>query len=219
LPGADQADDVRVKDGTAVYMGAGEDVSVAVQPVADGGMRELIAIAGPDAPTEYRIAVTVPEGGFLDPQDDGSITVVGSDGMPMGSFTAPWAKDSTGAPVPTRYQVENDAIVQIVEHTANYPVIADPHYTWGWVTSTAYYSKAETRRLATWSGTVWAVAAICAFFGVETLGAACVGGAVESGLISVQASKAVSEGRCLKIKVPTLEPGTYAGRSGGGYCR
>lgn len=129
LPEADDYDSaVRLNGGTVVYPSEG-DYTSAVQATPEGGVRALVVIDGPDAPTEYRFPVEGATGLLLNP--DGTITVMqGTTRVAM--VSAPWAVDANGALVPTSYRIEAGAIVQIVEHVgAAYPVVADPCF-WGW---------------------------------------------------------------------------------------
>ncbi len=45
-----------------------------------------------------------------------------------GTVAPAWAKDATGEPVATRYEVHGNTLTQVVEHDAatQYPVVADP---------------------------------------------------------------------------------------------
>lgn len=92
---------------------------------------------------------------------------------------------------------------------------ANIHYTWGWVTGTAYLNKSETRLLRGYSYAVIVAAGMCAVFGWESAGLACA----VSGAMTAQwqwvASEAVTHGRCVKIKVPTMIAYEYSG----GDCR
>lgn len=46
----------------------------------------------------------------------------------FGAVAAPWAVDATGQSVPTRYEIEGQALVQVIDFTAAtaFPVVADP---------------------------------------------------------------------------------------------
>ncbi len=80
-------------------------------------------------PTQYEYSLSLPEGASLEAISDGSVAVVGSDGIVIGLFAAPWAKDATGAAVPTHYEIEGTALTQVVQHgSAAYPVVADPFW-------------------------------------------------------------------------------------------
>ena len=83
------------------------------------------------------------------------------------------------------------------------------------MTGTVYYNRAETRSLKTASAAAAAAAGICAFFGAETLGAACVAAGVFYGQWLYVASNAYSDGNCIQIKVPTMWASAYSG----GYCK
>ena len=87
-------------------------------------------------------------------------------------------------------------------------------YTWGWVTGTVYYNKAETRSMRTYSYAAMAAGAICAVFGPETVGAACAIGAVAIGQWNYVAGNAYAAGQCVKIKLPIMIAYQYSG----GYC-
>jgi len=45
-------------------------------------------------------------------------------------FEAPWAKDANGAAVTTRYRLEGNTLVQVVDFDQNtaFPVLADPNF-------------------------------------------------------------------------------------------
>ena len=128
LPFADTANDgVKTKTGAVVYADAAPDVAVAAQPTADGGMRALVVIDGPQAPTEYRYPMTVPAGATLLPTADGGAAVIGADGKLVTYTAQPWALDANKQPVPTQYRIEGTTLVQVIDHQgATYPVTADP---------------------------------------------------------------------------------------------
>jgi hypothetical protein len=46
----------------------------------------------------------------------------------LGGIAPAWAKDATGNPVPTRFEVNGDSVTQVIEHDATfeYPIVADP---------------------------------------------------------------------------------------------
>ncbi|WP_395152162.1 hypothetical protein [Ilumatobacter sp.] len=216
LPGATKADDATVLSaGTAVYTDAAVDTSIAAQALADGSLRALITIEGPNAPTQYRFPIDLPADYRLETQDDGTINIIDASGVPVSHFDAPWATDVTGAAVPTTLTVDGNTIVQTVNHTGNYPIVADPHYTWGFVTGTVYFNKNETNKLMLGYG----VSALVG--GYFTGGLA----AIPLGSISLYAAYVLNAGHCMKMKVvPTplgLQgiPGEYWGTSGGGYCK
>lgn len=134
LPGATTADDgVRQPSGQVVYADAMPDVAVSAQATPDGGLRALVVIDGPQAPTEFRFPMTVPDGAVLVPSPDGGAAVVAADGAVVVSVAAPWAYDATGRQVRTSYRIDGTSLVQSVDHVgATYPVVADPSIGFGW---------------------------------------------------------------------------------------
>jgi hypothetical protein len=132
-------------------------------------------------------------------------------GLPAGHFEAPWAVDSAGLDVTTTYRVEGNVLVQSVLHTDNYPVIADPKYDWGWVTGTAYLNRKQTRSMKTLSYGATVAAGLCAAFAAQTLGASCAVSAALYAQWNYVAGNADGDGKCIKIKVPTMWAYAYSG--------
>jgi hypothetical protein len=151
LPGAANADDgVRQASGEVVYADALPDVAVAAQATPDGGMRALVVIDGPQAPTEFRFPMVLPAGASLVPASDGGANMVGADGNVVIAVAAPWAYDANGAAVRTAYRIEGATLIQTVaHHQAAYPVVADPAFyeDCGWTTCTRWISVATTKAL------------------------------------------------------------------------
>jgi hypothetical protein len=207
LPGGEKADDKRVKDGTAVYTGAGDNTSLAVQPTSEG-VRALVSIGGSDSPSEYRFPITVPEGGSLKEEADGGVLVVERHGVPIVHMAAPWAKDATGAPVPTRYQIEDNTVIQIVNHTANYPVIADPEFDQRWYGFDILFNRSETNDMIFAEG-VTGLLAIPEPIVTKVLGALAIVGASYTAWI-------YNKGECLAIRVSpvSITPDYHNGQ----YC-
>lgn len=126
------------KDGTAVYADASGGVDVAVQATATN-VRVSTVIRNADAPTTFTYdvdgasPVLLPDGGVELRQDvelvlpDGSTVVQNVAGV---TADAPWAKDADGKDVPTHYEVRGNAVVQVVETSADtaFPVVADPNW-------------------------------------------------------------------------------------------
>lgn len=123
----------RADDGTIVYT-SDADASLAVQPLEDGSTRFLSVLETRGAPERFSYAF---DGHDLRLEADGSVSV-SVDGVPVGYVAAPWAFDADGTPVPTRYEVTEGSLVQIVDHTARdyaYPITADPWWNplpWDW---------------------------------------------------------------------------------------
>lgn len=71
--------------------------------------------------------------------DDGGYDIIQEDATQSASLTVahvgtPWATDAVGTALPTNYTYSDGTLVQHINTTgAVYPVVADAHYTWGWV--------------------------------------------------------------------------------------
>ncbi|MFD7929602.1 hypothetical protein [Streptomyces sp. NPDC059742] len=222
LPAAVNAAGTTSAAGTTVYPNAAAHTDLATQATVDGGARALVTLKNVDAPTTQRFNLGLPDGATLIADGTGGYDIVTSAGgagvAVRGHIDAPWAKDANGKAVPTSYSLDGNTLVQTIETGTNtaYPVVADPHYTWGIVSGTVYFNKSETKVLAL-GGTV-----------VSWLPhpAAVVGGRSLAGI----AGYAVATDQCIKFKVnPSLLPlsvpaavngsGTYKGSAGDGYCR
>ncbi|WP_336086834.1 hypothetical protein [Nocardia sp. SSK8] len=97
-------------------------------PTSNGGERTLVLINHPDAPVRYRFDQSVPVGGRLEKNPDGSISVLDAAGTPVGHIQRPWAYDALGREVDTDYQVDGDTLLQTIYPTEDtlYPILADP---------------------------------------------------------------------------------------------
>ncbi len=111
----------------------------------------LLELASKDAPTTYDFDVLMPDDSLLVLTEEGAVDIVGRDGISVGTFNKPWAIDSQGKQVATHYQINGRTISQVIQPTADtvYPIIADPKFTWGWVTGTVYFNKTEIGLLCT----------------------------------------------------------------------
>lgn len=222
LPAAANAAGTTSAAGTTVYPNAAAHTDLATQATVDGGARALVTLRNADAPTTQRFNLGLPDGAGLIADGTGGYDIVSSaDGagvVARGHIDAPWAKDANGKAVPTSYSLDGNTLVQTIQTGPNtaYPVVADPHYTWGIITGTVYFNKSETKVIAL-GGTV-----------VSWLPhpGAVVGGRTLAGFAGV----AVATDQCVKIKVnPSLAPlsmagalagsGYYKGSAGDGYCK
>lgn len=130
LPQADSAGAAqRLDDGAVVYPGGGAS-SNAVIPTARG-VQLLTVIEDVTAPEKYDYPLTLPEGAHLQTLGSG-VEVVDADGDTLIVLTSAWAKDARGVLIPTRYELEGNTVVQVIEHTSvddvAYPVVADPNW-------------------------------------------------------------------------------------------
>lgn len=101
------------------------DGSVSTTVVRTGdSVHALVQIPGRSAPS----TVTFDIQGQLSQDGEGVITALRSDGNRW-IVAPPWAKDAAGREVPTRYEVQNGKLAQIIDHTSQdftYPIVADP---------------------------------------------------------------------------------------------
>ena len=120
--------------------------------------------------------------------------MLGNDRYTIGEFEAPWALDADGNTVPTHFEVDGDTITQIVEtdETTAYPVVADPHFTWGWLSGTVYFNKWETLTLCSGSYNTLIALGILPFWLPILLAVAAV--------IFVYSCVARLLGMCIKVK-------------------
>lgn len=97
-----------------------------------GGIQTFIEIPTAQSPMEYEFPIDVPDGAMLNAQPDGSVFVMGSDGIPVAVVNVPWALDAEGSAVRTHFRVEGSTVIQVVEPDAStaFPVIADPDFWW-----------------------------------------------------------------------------------------
>ncbi|MFF3646507.1 hypothetical protein [Streptomyces sp. NPDC002564] len=208
---------VRAGAGTIVYADAADSTDLAVQPTAEGGVRTLVSLKDEDAPTEQRFGLRIPAGAHLAANDSGGYDIFQDSGQGFttlkGTISAPWAKDADGKDIATSYKLEGDTLVQSI-HTNDataYPVVADPHYTWGIVSGTVYFNKSETRKIALGGGlAATIIASIPAGFTTAA--------GITVAAITTMANIAQSHKKCLKIK-SYGKPGEYSGKQGDGYCR
>lgn len=127
LPTTDNASNAEVHPEGAVSY-EHEDGTTTVAAVRQSGSVQITTvISDASAPEEFRYALDLPDQTRMVSQEDGSISVLDEDGALTAIIDAPWAKDATGASVPTRYVISGSTLTQIVDHEgAVYPVIADP---------------------------------------------------------------------------------------------
>lgn len=147
LPASDTAGAAQVTDGLVSY--DNQDGTSTV-PVAkeDGSLQFTTIIDDAGAPETYSYGLALPEGYELLASDQGEgIAIASTDATDLlGVFAAPWAVDADGRNVPTHYEIQGDALVQIIDHASGsftYPIVADP-----WLGVDLYGSP----YLTTWNG-------------------------------------------------------------------
>lgn len=131
LPSAASSDDAEVvKPGVVAYDNNNGSTTVPVVKT-DGSVAVNLVISGPEAPTEYKYPLTVPEGAILQLAEGGGAQVIGGNGDIITAVAPAWAKDSNESPVATHFVVQGTDLMQVVEHRAEgvvYPVVADPWF-------------------------------------------------------------------------------------------
>ena len=180
--------------GLAVYANTA-DSSIAFSKASTGGNAGYAVITGPNAPTEYRFAFTVDgQPAVLKLTAGGGVDVLTSSGTSVNSVVPAWAKDATGAALPTSYSVSGNILTQTVSHRgAVYPVVADPRVRCDSLWCTLELSRGETRGLA---AHVLYAGGPCAVLG----GGAPVCVTVLTGAWAM-ASIALSRGQCIGYRV------------------
>lgn len=216
LPASSDVTGTEAGKGTVVYPNASKSTDLAIQPTTDGGARTLVVLKDANASSTQRFALNLPQGASLIEDEAGGyeITRETADGVhtTIGTIDAPWAKDANGKPVPTRYELEGSSLVQTVDVNKDtaFPVVADPKFTWGIVTGTAYFKKSETKKIAQ-NGALTAMAAWALPPGLNAYVT------MHSAAITATAYKADVAKKCLKLKFAAglFIPGQYSG----GYCK
>ena len=165
-------------DGSVVF-DQGGSTDATVQPT-DDGFRIHTLIHDAFAPTRYAHQVTIPTGtrlvliDGLPSQDKGTspggALILDAQGNLVAGFAPPWAVDAQGAGVPTHYELEGAALVQVIDHHAGtaYPVVADPYLGFDLVKGARWISRPGGPSLSV-TPTGWARANIGSYY-VGTLG-------------------------------------------------
>ena len=120
-----------VAPGVVAYPG-NDGSATAVQATENGGVRVLTVIEDPSAPEEYTYRVSVPGGGSVSVNPDGSASVADSTGVQLSQIQAPWATDGDGTSVPTYFTSNGQDLTQHIAFrsgTYAFPIKADP---WFW---------------------------------------------------------------------------------------
>lgn len=243
LPVPADAELVVANDGTAVYASE-SPVDVAVQ-AHENGVRVQTVLDSKAAPE--RFAYTPGANDTIVQNPDGSVIIYSldpaTDAILVTEVAAAWAYDANGTPVPTRYELGRDGLVQVVEHKSGdfaYPIVADPTYITGtnWFFGgpfvEAQFNKSETKRVAAGAGVVTAIGTMIGKIPTPPTVVASTVLAVIGGSVTVWAGSAVAANACIALRwyyqTPQLPiPGTIVttwGRfaplylsSGVGNCR
>lgn len=134
--------------GVAVAASGNPQSGYLLQSLEGGrGVRAMVTISGPDAPTSFKFDLSIPRGAFIAEAADGSVgigqTVNGEDVL-SGTIAAPWAIDADGNDLPVTQKVSEKGI-KLAVNTANvtsWPVVADPSYHYFGCPSSSQYGNA-----------------------------------------------------------------------------
>ncbi|HEX5988673.1 MAG TPA: DUF6531 domain-containing protein [Solirubrobacterales bacterium] len=112
-----------------------EDTSLLLSPIA-GGLELSAMLASRKSPQQLSFDVDLPQGASLRPAESGGAEVVGADGEPIATITAPHAVDAQGTEVPATLAVASDSLSIDVPHQeldVAYPLFVDPEINelWG----------------------------------------------------------------------------------------
>ncbi|MFD7169732.1 hypothetical protein [Streptomyces violascens] len=221
LPGVENVTGIQSSAGTVVYPDAAPSTDIAVQPLAGGGVRNLVTLKDRSAPTVQRFELNLPAGTEAVPNQDGGYDLVrtaGDDsGLTVGVIDAPWAKDANGNDVPTSYKLDGNTLVQEIR-TSNgtaFPVVADPSVSFGRGVYVKF-SQSETKSIAPYGDAAKAVVAACQKVPssvrgvpVRTICRGTLGASASSVKNTFQS--AASSNRCVQIRLPYAPIGVVIG--------
>jgi hypothetical protein len=136
-------------DQGVVVLSGNESSSIVPVKLADGSVAIHSVLNDANAPKTYRYTFDTNEGTTLVPDEDsGAVIAVNADGGADFFVAPPWATDANGDPVPTRYTVEGNALIQHIDFDAStaFPVVADPwagidlvaSFTWSYISGSGY---------------------------------------------------------------------------------
>ena len=160
LPFADQANTAQAVSNGAVSYDNGNGSTTVPVIKTDGTLQISTVIANAGAPSNYAYPISVPDGGSIALADNGSAVVFNADQDVIAAVLPPWAKDATGASVPTHFEVNGNVLVQVVDFSAAgvvFPVVADPQFAlYGGILPSIKLNKKETAQASTFTtiGTV-----------------------------------------------------------------
>lgn len=129
LPFPERAAEARSIGKGLVAFDNGNGSTTVPVPQSDDSLAVHTIIESADAPSRYAYDIGLQSAGKMKVNEDGSVSIIGSDGAFLGGFAKPWATDAAGVSVPTRYEVHGRKLIQVVAHSdpkIQYPVVADP---------------------------------------------------------------------------------------------
>ena len=147
LPFASQAKRASiVDDGLAVFDNLNGTYTAPVIK-ADGSVAITSVIRSVDSANRFEYRFALPKGVRLVLDNStGAVNAIDGKGRWVAGVATPWARDSRGADVPTRFELNGISLIQVVDTRANsfaYPIVADPWLGWSLIEK------------ATWSRNLW----------------------------------------------------------------
>lgn len=211
----DDVDEFSQDGGIFVAEGNSGEHSVSVIPLADG-VQIVVDIASADAPTEYALDVSNVDDVVASLTAAGEVELTNTSGEDLGIVAAPWAYDAQGVEVPTRFAVNGNTIVQVVDHQGGdftYPITADPKWkNCNYYTATCVtFSKSETKKIANASVGAAGVAAFCGLL-PNVIGKVACGAVVAPIYASMRRTfeDAARTGKCVEVKFNRIPPAINA---------
>lgn len=128
IPFSGSSNEWEVISENSFYFGSEEGVATTAS-IRDGSSIQFHSvISGPESSTLVKYDINIVEGGDIDIDEEGFVSIVNSDGDLIAGVAPAWAKDASGADVPTWYEVRDGSLVQVIQHNEGYqyPVVADP---------------------------------------------------------------------------------------------
>lgn len=217
LPFADQADSAQVVTNGAVSYDNGNGSTTVPVIKSDGTLQISTVIANSAAPSSYAYPISVPDGGSIALADNGSAVVFNADQDVIAAVLPPWAKDATGADIPTHFEVDGNTLVQVVDFSGSgiaFPVVADPQFAlYGGILPSIKLNKHETAQASTFTTIGTICGQVTKYLGYLA-GILCGVSALQ--IIAKSAQNTVQH-QCSQL-VP--EPGLVLAVSySGGYCK
>jgi len=131
-PSENQASAMALAPG--VISNEGADFSTVTSVKDSGDVQIATVINDPRSTERFEYHLDLPDDATMR-EVEGGVLIESKNGDLIGGFAPPWAKDANGLEVHTRYEIEGNAIVQVVDHHSvenlTYPVVADPAYSKG----------------------------------------------------------------------------------------
>jgi len=182
-------------DGSLRYSDVAPSTDAVLRAGDNGSTQILTVLKDEEASSSIEYEVELDAGWTLVADDTGGYELH-ENGVPAASFDTPWAIDADGRQLPTWYERSDAGLVQHIDTSdAAFPVVADPHFTWGITTGTFYFSRDETRRLSlSAANCVWTMATKVPGPWTLIIGAGCAAG-------YLYARHTYNSGRCVKVKV------------------